>query len=382
MDIFQESLEFHKKNRGKIAIASKVPVNNHHDLSLVYTPGVAEPSREVAKHPEALWDLTSKGNWVAVITDGSSVLGLGDIGPAASLPVMEGKAALFKEFADIDAFPIALKTRDIGIFVETVKQISLSFGAINLEDIAAPRCFEIEERLKAELDIPVMHDDQHGTAVVVTAALTNAFAITGRTFETAKVIVNGAGAAGVAITKMLVAFSVKDILIADRKGIIGPQRSDLSEAKKSLLQITNSGGLDGTLTEGMRGRDVFIGVSVGNVVTKDMIAGMAKDPIVFALANPTPEIMPDLAQEAGAAIVATGRSDFPNQVNNVLAYPGIFRGALDVRARQITEPMKHAAVKALASYVVNPNAGAIIPDALDKGVVRAVAEAVQAAALQ
>ena len=379
MDIFEESLEYHKKHRGKIAIASKVPLKTRHDLSLAYTPGVAAASKAIAENPQALWDLTSRGNWVAVVTDGSSVLGLGDIGPAAGLPVMEGKCVLFKEFAGIDAFPIALKTRSIDEFVRTVKEISLSFGAVNLEDIGAPRCFEIEERLKKELDIPVMHDDQHGTAVVVAAALTNALALTGRSFEDAKVLVHGAGAAGVAITKLLIAFGVKDIVVADRKGVIGSKRNDLPPMKKELLAMTNPNGINGTLADGMPGRNVFIGVSVGGVLTKDMVSLMEKDPIVFALANPVPEIMPEIARAGGAAIVATGRSDFPNQVNNVLAYPGIFRGALDAKAKKISEPMKHAAARALASYVKNPRPDSIISDVLDKGVARAVAEAVKAA---
>lgn len=379
MDIFEESLEFHKKLKGKIALASKVSIKNRHDLSLAYTPGVAEACREIAKNPEALWDVGSRSNWVAVITDGSAILGLGDLGPAASIPVMEGKCVLFKEFADIDAFPIALKTRDIDEFVRTVKELSLSFGAVNLEDIAAPRCFEIEERLKKELDIPVMHDDQHGTAIVVTAGLINALTLTNRSFETAKVVVSGAGAAGTAITKMLVARGVRDILIVDSKGIIGPKRGDISGVKKELVGITNPEGREGALKDAMHGRNVFIGVSAPNLVTEEMVRSMEKDSIVFALANPTPEIMPDLAKKAGAKVVATGRSDFPNQINNVLAYPGVYRGVLDARAPHITDAMKHAAATALAKYVKNPSPELIIPDALDKGVVRAVAEAVKSA---
>ncbi len=377
MDIYQESLEFHKKNRGKISIASKVPLNNRHDLSLAYTPGVAEASREIARNPDSIWEVTSRGNWVAVVTDGSAVLGLGDIGPAASLPVMEGKCALFKEFAGIDAFPIAFKTRDIDAFVASLKEISFSFGAVNLEDIAAPRCFEIEERLKKELDIPVMHDDQHGTAIVVTAGLLQALPLSGRSFESAKIIISGAGAAGIAIARMLAAFGARDVLLSDSKGIIGPGRNDLPEYKKALLSFSNKQGINGTLAEGMKGRDVFIGVSVPGIVTKEMVRSMAKNPIVFALANPVPEIMPGEAKEAGAFIVATGRSDFPNQVNNVLAYPGIFRGTLDARASRITEPMKRAAAEALARYVKHPTPEMIIPDILDKNVTRAVAEAVR-----
>ena len=376
MDIYEESIAFHKKNKGKIAITSKVPLNDRHDLSLAYTPGVAGASSEIAKNPEAVWELTSRGNLVAVITDGSAVLGLGNIGPRAALPVMEGKCVLFKKFAGIDAFPIVLKTQDVDTFVNTVKELSFSFGAINLEDISAPRCFEIEERLKAELDIPVMHDDQHGTAIVVSAGLTNAFKITGSSFGKAKILINGAGAAGVAILKMLVSLGAKDILIADSKGIISTDRTDLSPIKKNLLALTNPHEVHGTLADGIKGREVFIGVSVGNVLTKEMVMSMAKDPIIFALANPTPEIMPDVAKGAGAFIIASGRSDFPNQVNNVLAYPGIFRGALDARAPKITDAMKLSAVSALASCVPSPSPDCIIPDVFDTRVVEVIASAV------
>lgn len=379
MDIYEESLHFHKKNRGKIEIKSKVPLETKYHLSLAYTPGVAEVAREIVRNPEAVWEVTSRGNWVAVITDGSAVLGLGDIGPAAGMPIMEGKCVLFKEFADIDAFPFAFKTRDIDEFVRTVKELSLSFGAVNLEDIGAPRCFEIEERLKKELDIPVMHDDQHGTAVVVSAGIMNALSLTSRTFSSARFVISGAGAAGVAITKMLIALGASNILVGDSKGVIGPKRADITGTKKELLALTNPEGFDGSLEDAMKGRDVFIGVSAPGIVTKEMVRSMSKDSIVFALANPVPEIMPDVAKEAGAAIVATGRSDFPNQVNNVLAYPGIFRGALDSRAKHITEPMKRAAAHALANYVKNPTYEMIIPDALDKNVAAAVAEAVRKA---
>ncbi len=379
MDIYQESLEFHKKLGGKIALAPKAKINDRHDLSLAYTPGVAEPCRAIAKDPEAIWDYTSRRNWVAVITDGSAVLGLGDIGPAAGMPVMEGKCVLFKEFADLDAFPIALKTQNVEEIIEIVKQLSLSFGGVNLEDISAPRCFEIEERLIKELDIPVMHDDQHGTAMVVLAGLTNALKITGREFATTKIVVAGAGAAGTAITKMLLAAGVKDIVVADSKGVIGPGRTDLNAPKQQLLTITNPRQVDGTLAQAMIGADVFVGVSAPGIVTKEMVQAMAPKSIVFALSNPTPEVMPDVAKEGGAYIVATGRSDYPNQVNNVLAYPGVFRGALDVRAPQITSAMKLAAAKALADYVTEPTVDKIIPDVLDKNVAKAVAEAVKKA---
>lgn len=379
MDIYEESLEFHKKHKGKLEITSKVPLDTRHDLSLAYTPGVAQACREIVRNPDAVWDVTSRGNMVAVITDGSAVLGLGDIGAPASLPVMEGKCVLFKKFANIDAFPLALNTRDIDVFVQTVKEISGSFGAINLEDISAPRCFEIEERLKNELDIPVMHDDQHGTAVVVVAGIINAFKITNRSFETAKILVNGAGAAGVAIVNALLNFGAKDIIVADSQGIISKERTDLTPIKKKLLQTTNAANISGSLSDGILGRDVFVGVSVGGALTSDMVRKMATDPIIFALANPTPEIMPDVAKEAGAKVVATGRSDFPNQVNNVLAYPGIFRGALDVRARKITDDMKRAATVALAACVTNVTADSIIPDVFDVGVVVAVSQAVREA---
>ena len=380
MDIYEASLAFHKAHQGKIALASKVSVTNREELSLAYTPGVAEPCRAIAKDPEAIWDYTARRNWVAVITDGSAVLGLGDIGPAAGMPVMEGKCVLFKEFSGLDAFPIAIRSQDINTFVETVKLISLSFGAVNLEDIAAPRCFEIEERLKAELDIPVMHDDQHGTAMVVTAGLINALKLTGRTFEQAKVVIAGAGAAGVAISKMLLGRGVKDLIVCDSKGIIGPARTDLNSSKEALRSVTNLRGVDGSLADAMVGTDVFIGVSAPGIVTEEMIRSMAKDAIVFALSNPTPEVMPEVARAGGARVIATGRSDFPNQVNNVLAYPGVFKGTLKARAKQITEEMKHAAADALAAYVTDVSEEKIIPDVLDKRVADVVADAVAKAA--
>lgn len=376
MDIFQESLNFHRKHKGKIALAPKISVRTREELSLAYSPGVAEASREIARNPEAIWDVTSRSQWVAVITDGSAVLGLGDVGPAASLPVMEGKCVLFKEFAGIDAFPIALKTRNIDDFVSTVKEISLSFGAINLEDIGAPRCFEIEERLKTELSIPVMHDDQHGTAVVAVAGLINALRVTERTFDRTSFVISGAGAAGVAIAKLLYDFGVRDMVVVDSKGILSPQRTDLDEHKKKLLTITNPTGLSGGLADAVIGRDVFIGVSAPGILTGSMVERMAPQSIVFALANPTPEIMPDVAKASGALIVATGRSDFPNQVNNVLAYPGIFKGVLSVRAPQITELMKRRAAETLASCVLNPSPDEVIPDVFNKSVVDKISSAV------
>ena len=379
MDIYEESLEFHKKHHGKISVVSKTEVKDRHDLSVVYTPGVAEPCREIARNPEAVLELTNRANTVAVITDGSAVLGLGDIGADAGLPVMEGKCVLFKEFAGIDAFPILISTRDVGEAVETIKNISHSFGGINLEDIAAPRCFDIEEHLVAELDIPVMHDDQHGTAIVVSAGLLNALKVTDRSIENSKIVIAGAGAAGTAITKMLISLGVKDIIVTDSKGIIGPARGDLGKYKNALRDLTNPRKMDGSTADALKGADVFIGVSGPNTVTEDMARAMAKDSIIFALSNPTPEIMPDTAKAAGAKVVATGRSDFPNQVNNALAFPGVFRGALDARAKKITTEMKRAAVYALAGYIKNPSPVMIIPDVLDKNVASVVAQAVKAA---
>ncbi len=342
----------------------------------MYTPGVAAASKAIAADPAEAAALTGRQNTVAVITDGSAVLGLGDIGALAGLPVMEGKCALFKEFAGIDAYPILIDTRDVDEAVKTIKNIALSFGAINLEDIAAPRCFEIEERLKAELGIPVMHDDQHGTAIVVAAGLMNAFTVTNRTAVDTRVVINGAGAAGVATAKLLKLFGITDIVMVDSKGIIGPARNDLVQYKKDLLAITNPRGISGTLADALVGADVVIGVSVAGAITDEMVRSMKKDAIVFALANPTPEIMPDVARAAGAAVVATGRSDFPNQVNNVLAYPGIFRGALDSKRTQITDEIKAAAACALACAIQSPTAGQIIPDVFDPSVVTTVATAV------
>lgn len=373
----QDSIALHRASRGKIALKVKTPVRSREDLSMAYTPGVAAVSRAVAENPEQVWELTSRRNWVAVISDGSAVLGLGNIGPEAALPVMEGKALLFKEFAGVDSFPIVLNTQDPDEIVDIVASIAPSFGGINLEDISAPRCFYIEDQLKNKLDIPVMHDDQHGTAIVVLAGLINALKLSNRNLENVSVVISGAGAAGTAIAKMLSDRGAKQVVMVDSKGILSQVRSDLNEHKRDLSLFTNPGNLTGSLADAIRGADVFIGVSKGGIVTKDMVASMAKDPIVFAMANPTPEIMPEDAVEAGAAIVATGRSDFPNQVNNVLAFPGVFRGAIDARASAITEKMKLAAANALAEYVTNPGVQNILPSALDKKVSVAVAKAVQ-----
>ncbi|MEK9177474.1 MAG: NADP-dependent malic enzyme [Patescibacteria group bacterium] len=379
-DIYQESLAFHRKHRGKIALKPKLKLTDRTALSLAYTPGVAGPSRAIAEDPERVWELTSRGDWIAVITDGSSVLGLGNIGPAGGMPVMEGKCVIFKEFSGLNAFPIALKTQDVDRFVEAVKLISLSFGAVNLEDISAPRCFDIEERLKSELDIPVMHDDQHATAIVVIAGLMNALKLTGRTFAKTRFVVSGAGAAGVAVLKMLREMGAGDIIVSDRGGILSSRRVDLDRWRTSLLDFTNLGDIDGDLDDAMVGREVFIGLSGPDIVSEHMVRSMAPDPIIFALANPTPEIMPELAKEAGAAIVATGRSDFPNQVNNALAFPGVFQGVLEAKARSITEGMKLAAAKTLASYVTDPTLERIVPGIFEPGVARAVADAVRAVA--
>jgi len=388
MDYYKESLKLHEENHGKIEIISKVPIKTKDDLSMAYSPGVAEPCRQIAKNPEDIYKYTNKGNMVAVVTDGTAVLGLGDIGAAAGMPVMEGKAILFKEFGDVDAFPICLDTKDTEEIIETVKRISTGFGGINLEDISAPRCFEIEERLIKELDIPVFHDDQHGTAIVCLAGLINALKLTNRKFENIKVVINGVGAAGVAITKLLIVYGVnpENILLCDSKGAIYKSRDNLNAIKEDLADITNVAcklGLDhpdcktGGLAEIMQGADVFLGVSKASLVTQDMVRSMAKDPIIFAMANPEPEIMPNLAKEAGAVIVATGRSDFPNQVNNVLGFPGIFRGVLDAGIRIIDNRIKIVAAEAIANYVKNPTMDEIIPSPLDKNVSISVANAIR-----
>lgn len=377
-DIFQESLEFHKKYRGKIEIHSKVPLQNKRDLSLAYTPGVAEPCRLIQKNKEAVFDYTNRGNTVAIVTDGSAVLGLGNIGPAAALPVMEGKAVIFKRFAGIDAVPVCLGTQDTEEIVRTVKFLEPNFAGINLEDVAAPRCFEIEERLKKELRIPVIHDDQHGTAMVVLAGLINALRITGKKKESVKAVIAGAGAAGTATAFLLTAYGIGNIIVCDSKGVIAKSRADLNEAKKSLLQKTNLKNEAGDLKTVLRGADVFIGVSAPNILSAEAVRTMNPDPIIFALSNPTPEISPEEAISGGARIIATGRSDMPNQVNNALVYPGLFRGALDARVRDITEQMKLAVAHALADLVSEPERKElkIIPDIFDDRVVPAVSRAI------
>ena len=379
MDFRIKALNYHEEKNGKIEIQSKVEVNDKSDLSLAYTPGVAEPCKEIEKNIDEVYRYTSKGNTVAIITDGSAVLGLGDIGPEASLPVMEGKAVLFKKFANIDCFPICLKTNDVEEIVNTVKLIDTNFGGINLEDISAPRCFEIEERLKEELNIPVFHDDQHGTAIVVLAGLINGSKIIGKQLNDLKVVISGAGAAGIAIAKLLIVCGIKDIYICDSKGAIYEGREGLNESKIEIAKCTNRNKESGLLKDIIAEKDVFIGVSAPNILDRDDILKMNKDSIVFALSNPNPEIHPDEAKAGKARIIATGRSDFPNQINNVLAFPGIFRGALDARAEKITEDMKLAAAKAIASLVKDEelNEEYIIPDAFNEEVVSKVSEAVR-----
>ena len=376
--VYERSLDLHAEKVGKIEVNSKVVVENKDQLSLAYSPGVAEPCREIHKDPVNVFKYTSKGNLVAVVSDGTAVLGLGDIGPLAAMPVMEGKAILFKNFANVDAFPICLDTKDVDEIVETVKRIAPCFGGINLEDIPAPRCFEIERRLKEELDIPVFHDDQHGTAIVVCAGLINALKCVGKKPEEIKVVINGAGSAGISICKLLLQFGIGDAVLVDRQGALCPGEDWMNPAQAAMAEVTNKDKQTGPLTEIIKGKDVFIGVSAPNLVTAEMVGTMAKDPIVFAMANPTPEIMPDVAKAGGAAIVATGRSDFPNQINNVLVFPGIFRGALDVRATNITEEMKLAAAYAIASLVTieELNAEYIIPSPFDKRVCNVVAKEV------
>ena len=384
--IYEASLELHAQLRGKIEVITKMPAATLEDLSLVYSPGVAEPCREIAKDASKAYDYTMKGNTVAVVTDGSAVLGLGNIGAAASIPVMEGKAMLFKQFAGIDAFPICLDTQNTDEIVATVRRIAPIFGGINLEDIAAPRSFEVEERLQ-DLGIPVFHDDQHGTAIVVLAGLLNACKVTGKELADLRIVINGAGAAGVAIARLLrciendlnVCTPVREVILCDSQGIISAARTDLNASKRALLVFSNPNNISGTVRDALKNADVFIGVSVGNRLTAADVRTMAKDAIIFALANPTPEIMPDMAYEGGAAIVGTGRSDFPNQINNVLAFPGVFRGALDVRAKRITNKMKLAAAYAIAGCVPNPSREAIIPSSLDAATAMVVAKAVGAA---
>jgi len=381
MDYAKESLKKHAEWRGKIEVISRVPVTDREELSLAYTPGVARPCLEIEKDVSKSYDLTRRGNLCAVITDGSAVLGLGDIGPEAGMPVMEGKCALFKCFADVDAFPLCVRTHDVDEFVRTVSLIAGSFGGINLEDIAAPRCFEIERKLKACCDIPIFHDDQHGTAIIMLAALQNALKVVGKD-KTVKIAVSGAGAAAISTAKLLLSAGYRNITLCDRKGTIWVGRDGLNWIKAEIAAETNPDGLKGTLADAMRGADVFIGVSAPGLVTAEMVRAMAQDPIVFACANPTPEIFPEEARAAGAAIVATGRSDYPNQINNVLAFPGVFRGAFDVRAGDINEAMKEAAAGALASLAAEDGLSAdyILPAPFDKRVGPAVAAAVAAAA--
>ncbi len=376
MDVYQAALELHKNHQGKLEVRSKVPLTGRSELSLAYSPGVAEVSRLIAKDKDAAYTHTLKGNTIAVVSDGSAILGLGNLGPEAALPVMEGKCALFKEFAGVDAFPICLATQDTEEIIKTVKYLAPNFGGINLEDISAPRCFEIEARLKAELDIPVMHDDQHGTATVVLSGLINALKLRGLDKTEARLVINGAGAAGDAITKLLLCYGFKNIIVIDREGAIYSDRPSLSPAKKELAALTNLEKKVGGLAEVLVDAHIFIGVSAPGVLTKEMVKTMAEKPIIFALANPTPEIMPDEAKEAGAFIVATGRSDFPNQINNVLAFPGIFRGALDNRVSDITDEMLVRAAENLASLVENPSAEEILPDPFDKRVATTVAKAI------
>ncbi|MTI65965.1 MAG: NAD-dependent malic enzyme [Firmicutes bacterium] len=377
MDINKRALKMHEENKGKVSIKSKVKVEDREGLSLAYTPGVAEPCREIEKKNDNIYKYTSKGNMVAVVTDGSAVLGLGDIGADASLPVMEGKSILFKEFADVDSFPICIDSKDVDTIVNTVKLIASSFGGINLEDISAPRCFEIERRLKKEMNIPVFHDDQHGTAVVVLAGLINALKLTDRNFDEIKVLINGAGAAGIAISKLLLKIGVKDIIICDSKGAIYEGRDNLNWIKEEMSLVTNKNLKKGKLEDVIEDIDVFIGVSAPNILTGEMVEKM-NEPIIFALSNPVPEIMPDLAKEHGAKVVATGRSDFDNQVNNVLAFPGIFRGVLDKKASEITDEMKIKAAEAIARVITKDelNADYIIPKPFDKRVLKEVSKAV------
>ncbi|MBR4345234.1 MAG: NADP-dependent malic enzyme [Lachnospiraceae bacterium] len=384
MNYAEESLKKHYEWKGKIEVICRAPLKTKEDLSLAYTPGVAQPCLEIQKDYDKSYELTRRSNLVAVITDGTAVLGLGDIGPEAGMPVMEGKCALFKSFGDVDAIPLCVRSKDVDEIVKTVSLISGSFGGINLEDISAPRCFEIERRLKEICDIPIFHDDQHGTAVVVLAAMMNALKLTGKKLEDIRIVTSGAGAAGIAIIKLLIKMGLKDVVLCDRKGAIYKGREGLNPEKEEMASITNLQLRKGSLADVLKGADVFIGVSAPGCVTPEMVKSMAKDPILFPMANPVPEIMPDLAKEAGAAVIGTGRSDFANQINNVLAFPGIFRGALDVRASDINDEMKIAAAKAIAGYIPDDQLSAenIIPSALDRNVAKAVAEAVAKAAIE
>lgn len=385
LSIENEALKMHRENQGKLSIISKVPVKNKYDLSLAYSPGVAEPCREIYENPELIYDYTMKGNCVAVVTDGTAVLGLGDIGPRAAMPVMEGKAILLKAFSGVDAIPICLDTTDVDKIIETVKSMSPGFGGINLEDIAAPSCFEIERRLQEELDIPVFHDDQHGTAIVTLAGLINALKVTRKGLSDIRIVINGAGAAGMAIIQLLLRLNVKNIIMCDSKGAIYEGRTHgMNPIKEEIAKITNANQLSGELKEVIKGSDVFIGVSAADALDQEMIQSMNTDPIIFAMANPIPEIMPEEAINAGARVVGTGRSDYPNQINNVLAFPGIFRGALDVRAGQINEEMKLAAVYAIAELITDEDLSPtyIIPSPFDHRVAPMVAARVAQAAIE
>lgn len=378
MDYNSLSLKMHEEHKGKVEVVSKVAVKNRDDLSTAYTPGVAEPCRKIRDNKADVYKYTCKGNMVAVVSDGTAVLGLGDIGPEAAIPVMEGKSILFKEFGGVDAFPICLDTKDVDEIVETVKRIAPVFGGINLEDISAPRCFEIEKRLKEELDIPVFHDDQHGTAIVVSAGLINALKLVGKPFDEANVVINGAGSAGISICKLLLQLGIGNVVLVDRQGALCPGQDWMNPAQAEMAEITNKDRQTGPLADIMKGKDVFVGVSAPNIVTAEMVASMSADPIVFAMANPTPEIMPEEAAKGGVRVMATGRSDYPNQINNVLVFPGIFRGALDAKATGITEEMKMAAAKAIASIVTDDELKEdyIIPGAFDERVAKVVAKAV------
>ena len=382
MDYAKESLRLHKEWKGKIEVVTRVPAENKEDLSLAYTPGVAQPCLEIQKDINKSYERTRRWNLCLVVTDGSAILGLGNIGPEAGMPVMEGKCALFKAFGDVDAFPLCIKSNDVDEIVNTIYLISGSFGGINLEDISAPRCFEIEKKLKEKCDIPVFHDDQHGTAIVVAAGLTNALRYVHKEFSEAKVVINGAGSAGISICRLLLELGIGDVVLVDRNGILAPGEEWMNPAQKEMAEITNKERLHGDLKTAMKGRDIFVGVSAPNIVTSEMVSTMADDAIVFAMANPTPEIMPDEAKKGGAKVVATGRSDFPNQINNVLVFPGVFRGAFDVRASDINEEMKIAASKAIAALISDEELSAdnIIPKAFDKRVGPAVAKAVAEAA--
>lgn len=382
MTVYERSLAAHKAQKGKISVESKMPVTNKEELSIAYTPGVAEPCRVIADDKNAVYDYCSKGNLVAVVSDGSAVLGLGNIGGEASMPVMEGKAVLFKNFANVDAFPICLDTQDTDEIVNIVKALKPTFGGINLEDISSPRCFEIEERLVDALDIPVFHDDQHGTAIVVSAGVINGLRLVGKKIEDVTAVINGPGAAGTAIAKMLMNLGIGDLIMCDQKGILDLERPEMADHKKMLANASNKTGKKGLLTDALEGADIFIGVSVANCVNADMISKMNKDAIVFAMANPTPEIMPEIAKKAGVRVMGTGRSDFPNQINNVIAFPGIFRGALDAGATKINKEMKLASVYAIADIITEDelNEDYIIPNPFDERIVKRVAEAVAKAA--